>query len=632
MAEPGTQENVPPGQRKVSGVIAAGVSRLEHKLRQKNILWPEKGKPLNGTTPGMWKAEGLVDETGELPEDCPVRALGYDGENYYFEDTSGQIFNTGDKALGVERMQKLFAGNEDFLCWAWPSWSGKGAGADVTNFKTEEARRDLFAACRDRGPWSPTDMVRGRGAWSDEQGRLILHCGEFLWVEGNKPDPMTDTGEVGDYFYVRRPKSISPWNMPVHRDDNPAVQLVEILRTWNFVRGDVDVMLLLGWIGVALMGAALDWRPSVFLVGDAGTGKSELHRVLKAILGRGMISTTNATSAGLYQLVGHDALPICIDEIEGEDSPDQAQQIIKMARDAASGSVRIRGGANHQGVEFSARSTFLFSAINPPPLPPASLSRLAVLQLRALQTRDGKAPTIKAAETIGPMLLRRIVDSWREWPGRYEAYRKTLRDNGHSSRGQNTFGTFLAAAHLLLGDEGMDDAGLPWEKLESWGIQLAADVAPEVSGGQANWAKCIEEILTSPIDAWNKGDRHTIGQLLSDLIDDRNAATFGGTREKLAAAGLGLLEVGKVGEGYGLAVPIGGREINRLLQDTAYAGKGSNGGWDWALQQAPAPIVKAKVVLKTGKDPDNRVTIGGAQRRCRFISLKDLRDWQEERG
>ncbi|MBF9672485.1 hypothetical protein IAI19_11600, partial [Streptococcus pseudopneumoniae] len=88
-----------------------------------------------------------------------------------------------------------------------------------------------------------------------------------------------------------------------------------------------------------------------------------LQNLVKEILGRGMIATTNATSAGLYQIVGHDTLPIGIDEIEGDDAGDQAQQIIKMARDAASGSMRIRGGADHKGVEFMARSAFLFSAI-----------------------------------------------------------------------------------------------------------------------------------------------------------------------------------------------------------------------------------------------------------------------------
>jgi hypothetical protein len=62
-------------------------------------------------------------------------------------------------------MQKLFMGAEDFPLLGLAGDVGRGG---VTGFKAEEARRDLFAACYERGPWSPTDMVRGRGAWRGE--------------------------------------------------------------------------------------------------------------------------------------------------------------------------------------------------------------------------------------------------------------------------------------------------------------------------------------------------------------------------------------------------------------------------------------------------------------------------------
>ena len=615
------------GQRRIRAITQAGRKRAEVKAKTAAPAWPQKGSPYKGVLPGQWKTDPQAekDDTGHLPADCPVRPLGYDGENYYLIDTLGQVFNTGDKAMGVERMQKLFASHEDFLCWAWPSF---GKGGTVTNFKAEEARRDLFAACAGRGPWNPTDQVRGRGAWLDDRRRLVLHCGEVLFVYGHEEG----TGELGEHFYVRRPKAIVPWGDEVLDDDNPALEVFRALTSWNFVRGETAAMLALGWIGVAFMGAALDWRPSVFVVGDAGSGKSELQRLLKTILGRFMISTTNATSAGLYQIVGHDALPIGIDELEGEDGQDQAAQIIKMARDAASGSIRIRGGANHQGVEFQARSTFLFSAINPPPIPPASMSRLALLQLRPLTNAAAKVPTLTAAETIGPRLLRRVMDHWEDFDGLYQAYRDVLRENGHDSRGQNTFGTFLAAAHLLLGDAGFEALGYPIDNLGHWGAMLAADAAPEVSGKTPNWSKCIDEILTSQVDAWNKGERRTVGRILED-IELTDQTMIREANRLLEIAGLHVLEPGRAGAGLTLCVPQQGKDINKLMSESSWGGRGSNGSWGWALSQAPEHIVLKKILAKSGKgDPnrtDNRIRIGGVQRRCLFISLADLKEWQE---
>jgi hypothetical protein len=610
------------GKRRVSAVIGTAAAKANVQSRRRTNQWPEPGEPYSGIKPGQWRTEGELDPTSNLPADCPVKPLGYDGESFYFVDTMGQVFCTGDKQMGVERVQKLFAGNEDFLWWAWPSVSQKGS---VQGFKAEQVRRDLYAAGHKRGPWTPTDMVRGRGAWQDDQGRLILHCGDYLWIDGK----LADTGEVGEHFYARRPASFVPWGKPIEQvSDNPAVELFTAMRTWNFVRGNIDVMLLMGWIGVALMGAALDWRPSIFMVGDAGTGKSELHRLLKAVLGRLMISTTNATEAGLYQIVGHDNLPICIDELEGEDGQAQAARIIKMARDAASGSVRIRGGADHKGVEFSARSTFLFSAINPPPIPPASLTRLAILQLRQLPDNLGQVPVLKAADTIGPRLLRRVADHWQDFERILTAYRDVLREAGHDSRGQMTFGTFLAAAHLLLSDEGMDALGLHWEKLDQWGIYLQAETLPELGGKQPNWLQCVEDLMTAQIDAFSKGEKKSIAQVLEELDRNDTPPGFGFAQDKLALADVGLLKKGLVGEGYALAIPNSSKGINRLLADTAFGGRGGNGNWSWALRQGPENIILHRAELKRGRKPDNRVSIAGFQRRCTFISLGDLKAYQ----
>lgn len=604
------------GTKKTGGLIRGAMGKVQLELKRRRAVYPDPGKPLDGIAPGDWMNGGFVDDTGFLPQNCPVRPLGYDGENYYYVDTMGQVFNTGDGALGVERLQKLFAGHEDFLYWAWPAKEPKKMIADP-GFKSERVRRDLFAACRERGAWSATDMVRGRGAWRNAQGSLLLHCGDHMWIDGR----MEDTGEIDDHFYARRPASLSPWADPVEAENNPAVQVMEILRTWNFDRGDIDAIFLLGWIGIAMLGGALDWRPSIFIVGDAGTGKSELTGktgLLKTILGRLMVSTTNATEAGLYQLVGHDSVPISIDELEGDEGQEQAQRVIKMARDAASGSVRIRGGQNHKGVEFQAQSTFIFSGINPPPLPPASLTRLAIIQLHPLKTASPKAPTLKSAETVGPRLMRILADGWKDLEFRLDDYYAILREAGHDSRGQKTFGTFLAVAHTMLGDEGLRKLGLPDSNdLSKWGEWLAADALPELEGRSPTWEQCLGYILTSVIDNYSGGQRRTVAQELERL---KNGESVGVNeiREKLEAIDLGLL--GNVKEGLTLCVPNQSRQLAKALQGTPFS-NGVQGSWSFAFKRGDPAIIKAKIDCGGGR-MDNRVSVAGRQCRCTFIDLK----------
>lgn len=607
------------GARKVGGLIAGAVKRVNLAERRRRAPYPVPGKPHEGIMPGEWRTAAYLDPTGHVPENCPVRPLGYDGENFFFEDTMGQVFNSGDSSLGVERIQKLFAGHEDFLYWAWPAYDRKGG---VSGFKAELVRRDLFAACRERGAWTMTDMVRGRGAWRDSQGRLILHCGDHLWIDGQ----LEDTGERDNYFYARRPPSLSPWGNEVGDPDNPAPEIFRMLRTWNFERGDLDAMILLGWIGIAMLGGALDWRPSIFITGDAGTGKSELigrHGLFRAILGRMMISTTNASEAGLYQLVGHDSLPIAIDEMEGDEAPEQTQKIIKMARDAASGSVRIRGGQNHKGVEFEAQSSFLFSGINPPPLPAASLTRMAIIQLRPLLVTSNKAPTMKAAETVGPRLMRILADRWEDLDYRLDDYYAILREAGHNSRGQKTFGAFLAVADIMLGDAGLRVLGLPCDERAQWGERLKPTLLTELEGVEPAWKQAIDAIMTSPIEAFSGGQRRTVAQELARIKPAAPDEEVREAKARLAAADLGIY--GKTDDVI-LAIPNASRTIGKALLDTPFGARNGNGPWKFALKRGPPEVILEPEQVKPGMT-DNRVSVAGRQTRCIFVSLKAYQDW-----
>lgn len=607
------------GRRKARGIILGAHNKVQRKIEERQTAYPARGGMIDGIKPGAWLDDGVFDDTGCLPYNCPVRPLGYDGEDYYFIDTMGQVFNTGTASMGVERLQKLFAGHEAWLDWAFPSFDNKGR---VTGFKGEMVRRALYAACRERGPWSSSDMVRGRGAWRDPQGGLILHCGDHMWINGQ----VLETGEYGDHLYVRRPRCMSPWPDPVPDADNPAIEIVQALRTWTMQRGDVDAILVLGGLGVGMLGGALEWRPSMMFIGDAGTGKSELtgkFGLLKSIIGRLMVSTTNATEAGLYQLVGHDSVPIAIDELEGDEDPLHAQKMFKMARDAASGSIRIRGGQNHKGVDFQAQSTFYFSGIIPPPIPPASLTRLAIVQLLPLKTSSSKAPTLRAVETIGPRLLRILADRWNELQYRLDDYANILREHGHDARGQKTFGTFLAVAHTMLGDDGLKALGLPYTDLSQWGEWLAAETVPELEGKATTWERALEAIQTSVIENYSGGARRTVAHELEALKN--NDVSLKDLRDRLALIDIGLIDDPDRKGSFLLAIPKKSRVLAKALATTAFS-NGVDGNWRFAFNSGDPAVVKQAIDVGGGR-MDNRVTVAGRQVRCSFISLYEYKRW-----
>ena len=206
-----------------------------------------------------------------------------------------------------------------------------------------------------------------------------------------------------------------PWGRTIDAADDPALVVLPLLRKWNWARPQVDPVLMLGWIGVAFLSGALPWRPAVFVTGDKATGKSTLQRVVKAILGDWLVQSVNTTAAGIYQKIGHDSRPVALDEMEAKANSTRSKAVLELARQATSGGVMLRGGDKHQGVEFEARSAFLFSAINAPPLEPQDLSRLALLRL---MKSTGDAPVIDEQRLAlsGQMILRRLIDNWARLP------------------------------------------------------------------------------------------------------------------------------------------------------------------------------------------------------------------------
>lgn len=601
-----------PGAGIVAGVVGSAVDRIRTRIeRRREIPDPDIGEDREGVPPGQWRARGLADEWG-LPPGCPVQALGVEDQTFYFVDDIGQLFIVPEgRQFGQDLIQRLFGTRPNYLFWAWPRITPPKKEGDpftVTNWRPELVRQDLFQAAKRKGPWNSVERVRGRGAWTRPGGGLVLHCGDCLYMDGQR----LDTGEHGEFFYPRRPRLPHPWARDVTDDINPGLKILRMLATWSWERPDVDPLLILGWLVVSMLGGALEWRPSIFLVGDAGTGKSHLQRLIKAVLGAMLVQATDTTPAGIYQRIGTDALPVAVDELEAEADSKRAASVVKLARLSASGGLMLRGGQDNNGVEFQARSPFLFSAIVAPALPPQDLSRLGVLTLRDLDpAKVASPPVLEAADTLGPRMLRRLQDRWPDWPDLLRRYKAALYQGGHDTRGQDTYGTLLAAAHLLLGDAAMAEASV--SSIDLWASLLGVNALPEHVQRTKNWRNCVLHILTSRVPAWKHGQRQTVGQLLEDLRTNVDLSYLEAVRQ-LGQAGIGLIRDPDLSPGLILAIPNNSPLLSELFEGSVWSGQAGIGGWAGSLRQGPPNVIV------TDKAKNNR-SVAGVKQRCTLIVL-----------
>lgn len=476
--------------------------------------------PIAGTPDPVKKAGGRKTRAkrtkrqhGEIFVNAPVMAIGQDGDVFIYLDTLGQVRlvtnHTKDTIRGI------FGGNIELLKKVFPSRNKDGA---VTGFKQEDLAGAMQNACTEQGIVDMTQRVRETGTWLDENDDLIWHCGDQVLMRGERGgDKWLPPGLIGEHVYPAKPRAPRPADCSLEEARTAAAELLAQLETWNWARGDLDARLAMGWIGCSIVGGALDWRPMGWVTGDAATGKSTLQRLVHDLLGgdAGIVTASDATEAGLRQLMMHSTRPVWLDEAEAEDDNRKLMAIVKLARQSSSSGTVVRGGAEHKGQTFTIRAAMMFSSILVPPIPDQDLSRIAILKLRPLV--QGAAPPVRKASHwsgLGARLRRLIWAEWPEWQGFLEHYRMALIRAGHNDRGADQFGTLLAMADLMLSpDEPSPDFSAELAE------KLSAGVVDAEIGKTHDWVRCITHLFSQPIEQHRGGTKHNVGEWIQAAAD-----------------------------------------------------------------------------------------------------------------
>lgn len=533
------------------------------------------------------------DEPRELglPPECPVVPLGLSGDVRYYLDSAKQLIGLPAEKHGRLSLIGLFGRHADWLYRNYPRVSKEGA---TVGWRPEQAAEALIAACDRAGIWSAEDRERGRGAWVGEDGELILHIGPQVLVYPAVRDMLHAParhapGVIGRHVYPAGEAA----GAPALDDDRGLLtageEVLDLLCTWSWRRGAtddgevaLDALLLLGWIGAAMVGGALPWRPVVWFTGDSGTGKSTLHEVINALFGDAQLHASDASAASLWQTLKHQTLPVIFDELEAREDGRKAQAVIELARLAPSGGKLMRGSDKHRAMEFTVRSCFAFSSVLIPPLKPQDRSRIAVLELGPLPA-GALAPVLdrRALRETGARLRRRMIQGWSRFQRTFDWYRSELMRVGHSPRGGDQFGTLLACADLLLFADDVDPA-----QAAIWVARMGATDLIETGDDVRDPEGCLMHLLGSTIDPF-RGGRRTLGEWAQAALGRVHQADVGEARRALGMHGMAIWREPNSSRQW-LAVAAQHRGLSALFEGTHWAsGSGTAGVWTQTLRRLP---------------------------------------------
>lgn len=447
---------------------------------------------------------------GEIWAGCPVRPLGKNGTTCFYLDVHNQLIAVSKH--DAQAIMNLFGNQIAKLCYHFPQWNpgsdAKPPTRKLNRFDQTTAAMTMLAACSDKGIFDPENAVRGVGAWADDDGSLIYHMGNRVLIGGEDRAPDMHQGKIYPAF------APVPAPLPADPKADPAAFLSEVLQTWQWARPEVDPMIALGLVGIQMFGGALDWRPTFWITGGPGSGKSALQKLMLHLHGgeKGLVQSTDPTARGIAAMLGQSTLPVALDELEpGDQGSTKERDIIVTARVAASGGRWLRGSSDQKGATGQLRSTFLFSSILVPGvLKSQDLQRIILLTLNPFA--DTAKPPDLRAETWrkrGAQIKRQIIDRWPTWTARLDLWREALAAHGVHGRDGDNWATTMAMAQMMQA-EALPQA----DELAGWAKKLSRVVKAAQGEVSTDADEVLTHLLSQYFDPFRRGTQWTIAQWL----------------------------------------------------------------------------------------------------------------------
>lgn len=530
------------------------------------------------------------------PVAAPFLCLGFDKDGYYYlPRNTGQVVRLTRNGHTSTALCSLASSN---TYWINQHETSRGS------IDWPGAFSALFARQAAVGVFDP-DRVRGRGAWLDDD-RVVFHLGDRLIVDGISHDVLDPP--PSQYFYERSRHIDGPGPDPL--SDEQAAKLLVIAERFRWEM-PVFARFLIGWIVLAPVCGALDWRPHIWVTGGPGTGKSTILRsfILPLLGGVVQRATGNTTEAGLRGDLRTDGIPVMFDEFDQYEAKDKAtiQSVLQLARVASSdGGKIIKGTASGGSISYEIRSMFCVSSVNVALVQKADADRFCVLALRRDKVNEGDWRQFEsdilttATRESGRALIARTLQNLPDIVHNVRILAAALAKR-FGQRFGDQHGTLLAGAWSLEPGGG---GRLTPEMADEWLRQMDWE-QHEPDPSDRDEMKCRDAILQQ-IVRLDGGSEASLGEIVRAVLlrHSLDTATYKDLEPVLGRHGLKVIRRGETLPGaenalagvHYLGVANSSKQLEAVLRNTPWG----NGAYKAALRRIDGAVIPAKGVHFSG--------------------------------
>lgn len=541
---------------------------------------------------------------GELAA-CPITALGHVDGKFWFLNIVGERRGLSARQLGSRaEISALFLGDTH---WVHENYPGTDREGNKVGFSVPRVCEYLMSACRRSGMYGDHVIIRQPGVWAGENGVPIAHCGDALFINGERRDAgVKFCGQI----FAAAARETYPAAQPAPKSVADGF-CADLRNLWS-ARDDGAEIIAMGLVGQSYYAAAISWRANGFITGAGGAGKSMYMEFLRAMV---PIShyTTDTTKAGIEGAINGLAKPAFIDEGSDRKDQDAAQRLLDVVLSSSSGS----GTKGHRGTadggvrKIEVIGSVIMASVTPPSMLPQHRSRFSLIELlppdHGRDNNVAMKAAIARAKAASPELFARALAGFSRYNESLKVLRDALNNAGCQPREMDHLGAILAGYWVMTQDgvPSADDAS-----------GVTNDIAPFIRGGEEMAQESAAQhilamVLTHIVSLDRSTDAESLAQVINKAIsDDTMEPNEGYTREscKRVCERWGIRPVRqnekldskgrtipRLGDGRGIWINPQAQPLRNLFKGTPYEGD----RWLFELSRLPS-FKRAKKSVRIG--------------------------------
>lgn len=353
--------------------------------------------------------------------------------------------------------------------------------------------------------------VRGYGAWID-QGRTVVNLGDRQIIDNKFVETVPDS----KYLYTSNFPMPIDWDNPL--TDEECAKIIKLFKLLNY-KNTGDYIYLTGFVALAQIFNAIDWRFQLWLTGSKGSGKTEIMKMMGKLIFDSEIYQS-VTAASIRQFLKSNAIPMLIDEAEPNCNETRRRMdgVIEVIRQCSSrmNTKMLRGTATGQVLEYNINSIFCLASIQTYLPTQADISRFFVIDMNSNENSDISVwlaiqKTFKEVENFAPRLFARMVKMIPVLKENIDTIKGLLIESEFITdpRQADQISTAMASHFALISQNSITDDDLPI--VEKMVTELNLGASEYESDNEVDEAEnCLDAIFETAI----KNGKTTVGKTI----------------------------------------------------------------------------------------------------------------------